>query len=73
MAAPLTDLLKKYLKWEWSKEDEKTFESLKSVVTKELVLVLPDITKPFDVETNAFDFALGGVLLQGVHPVAFAR
>ncbi|KAL0295731.1 UNVERIFIED_CONTAM: hypothetical protein Scaly_3090700 [Sesamum calycinum] len=35
------------------------------------VLALPDMSKPFTVETDASDFALGGLLLQDGHPVAF--
>lgn len=71
MAAPLTDLLKKDNKWEWNSQCQTTFENLKRVVTTQPVLVLPDITQPFEVQTDASDFALGGVLLQNSHPVAF--
>ncbi|KAL0350609.1 UNVERIFIED_CONTAM: hypothetical protein Sradi_4210100 [Sesamum radiatum] len=35
------------------------------------VLALPDISKPFTVETDALDFALVGILMQDGHPVAF--
>ena len=35
------------------------------------VLTLPDVTKPFEVQTNASDFTLGGVLLQEGHPITY--
>ena len=36
---------------------------------KGLVLILPDISKPLEVQTDASNFTLGWVLLQEVHPV----
>nr|CAN62036.1 hypothetical protein VITISV_019703 [Vitis vinifera] len=70
-AAPLTDLLKKNKAWEWDEKCQQAFEDLKKVVTEEPVLALPDHTKVFEVHTNALDFAIGGVLMQERHPIAF--
>ncbi|TXG70105.1 hypothetical protein EZV62_005040 [Acer yangbiense] len=47
------------------------FKDLKKAIPKELVLVLPDHTKAFEVHTDASDFAIGGVLMQEGHPIAF--
>ena len=68
---PLTELLKKGVVWNWNKDCEDAFENLKRAVMENPVLTLPDVTKPFEVQTDASDFALGGVLLQEGHPVAF--
>ena len=48
-----------------------TFEDLKSTMTRGPVLGLVDVTKPFEIETDASDFALGGVLIQEGHPIAY--
>ena len=71
IAAPLTELLKKNRPWLWSEECEEAFEGLKAAVTKEPVLMLPDFTKTFEIHTDASDFAIGGVLMQEKHPIAF--
>ncbi|KAE8661278.1 hypothetical protein F3Y22_tig00116012pilonHSYRG00001 [Hibiscus syriacus] len=70
-ASPLTDLLKKGKAWEWSEQCQKAFENLKAAVSQEPVLALPDFTMPFEVHTDASDFAIGGVLMQEGHPIAF--
>ncbi|KAK3005238.1 hypothetical protein RJ639_016158 [Escallonia herrerae] len=70
-AAPLMDLLKKGKVWEWSKRCQTSFEGLKEAVTEEPVLALPDHTKVFEVQKDASNFSIGGVLMQEGHPIAF--
>ncbi|KAH9753791.1 Endonuclease [Citrus sinensis] len=70
-AAPLTDMLKKNIMWHWSEECQRAFEELKKAISEEPVLALPDHTKPFEVQTDASNFAIGGVLTQEGLPIAF--
>ncbi|KAE8734320.1 hypothetical protein F3Y22_tig00000773pilonHSYRG00160 [Hibiscus syriacus] len=58
-------------RWDWSSKCQSAFEELKLAMISEPVLVLPDHTKFFDVFTDASDVAIGGVLMQGGHPVAY--
>ena len=71
IAAPLTNLLKKNQTWDWTEECQRAFDRLKHAVSEEPVMVLADHTKPFEVHTDASDFAIGGVLMQDGHPIAF--
>nr|GEU90614.1 hypothetical protein [Tanacetum cinerariifolium] len=57
--------------WIWDEECQAAFESLKKAIMEEPVLRLPDVTMPFELHTHASDFAIGGVLIQDRHPVAF--
>ncbi|RVW12104.1 Transposon Tf2-8 polyprotein [Vitis vinifera] len=56
---------------EWDERCQQAFENLKKVVTEEPVLALPDHTKVFEVHIDASDFAIGGVLMQDRHSIAF--
>ncbi|XP_060216861.1 uncharacterized protein LOC132644288 [Lycium barbarum] len=71
IAAPLTDMLKKGREWKWTPLCQEAFEGLKGAIVKEPILALPDFTKVFEVHTDASDFAIGGVLMQEGHPIAF--
>ncbi|KAL0287105.1 UNVERIFIED_CONTAM: Retrovirus-related Pol polyprotein from transposon.6 [Sesamum angustifolium] len=71
IARPVTDLLKKTETWDWTPQCQVAFDNLKRAMVTDPVLVLPDMSKSFTLETDASDFALGGVLMQDGHPVAF--
>ena len=71
IATPLTDLLKKGRAWEWDVKCQEAFENLKAALIEEPVLALPDFAKPFEVHSDASDYAIGGVLMQDGHPIAF--
>ena len=48
----MNDLLKKDQIFNWTKECQKAFDKLKKQFTKEPVLMMPDLTKPFQIETD---------------------
>ena len=67
----LTDLLKKDAKWIWVIRYEEDFQNLKEAIASERILKLIDFDLPFEVHTDASDKAIGGVLVQEGHLVAF--
>lgn len=48
------------------------FEQLKTLITSHPILKYPDFNKPFKINTDASQYAIGAVLLQDNHPVAYA-
>ena len=76
MARPLNDLTKKDKKFEWTQDCQESFDTLKRKFTEEPVLLMPDHSKPFQIESDASKVATGAVLTQtdsngDRHPVAF--
>ncbi|KAL0340046.1 UNVERIFIED_CONTAM: Transposon Tf2-12 polyprotein [Sesamum radiatum] len=71
IARPMTDLLKKTETWDRTPQCQVAFDNLKRAMVTDPVLALPDMSKSFTMETDASDFALGGVLMQDSHPVTF--
>jgi len=72
ITTPLTNLLKKSSEaYEWDEICNEAFETLKGISVKALVLKLPDFDKDFEIHFDAFDFAIGRVLMQDGRPVAF--
>jgi hypothetical protein len=70
LAASLTDLLRS-TNFVWSTDTELAFTTLKKKMTETPVLVLPDFSKLFVVETDASTVAIRAVLSQEGHPLAF--
>lgn len=61
-AAPLHALKKKRIPWNWSEECQHSLEDLKDAVQKVPVLMPPDSSRPFKVQTDASDIGLGAVI-----------
>lgn len=70
ITTPLTELLK-HNKFLWGPQAQAAFDSLKQVMTSLPVLGLPNFFIPFDVTTDASGVAVGAVLSQEMHPIAF--
>jgi RNase H-like domain found in reverse transcriptase/Reverse transcriptase (RNA-dependent DNA polymerase)/Integrase zinc binding domain/Retroviral aspartyl protease len=65
LACPLTDLLNSKHKVEWSDEAESSFNSLRTCLVSAPILSTPEFDRPFVIQCDASDRALGAVLTQG--------
>ena len=83
ISRPLTQLIKKEMKFMWTLECQKPFELLKSYLCGEPILKYADTSKPYTLYTDASKYGWAGVLTQSHttvidgksvttdHPVAF--
>jgi hypothetical protein len=71
IALPLTQLLKKDKKFEWTKKCEQSFQELKKRLVSAPIQTMPDITKSFDVYCDASKLGLGSVLMQDGKVIAY--
>jgi len=62
IARPMNMLMRKDVKWQWRREQQKVFDELKEIFTTRPVLAAPDLDKEFRVEVDASKYATGGVL-----------
>lgn len=64
VSQPLTNLTKKDLPWNWTKECRDAFKQLKSEFLKASILQMPDNTKQCQIDCDASLFATAAVLKQ---------
>lgn len=64
MIAPITALLRKNKKWEWTEDCEDSFRKIKDCLVSSPILSCPDFTKPFQLQTDASAYGIGAVLSQ---------
>ena len=78
IALPLTEATKKGKpdKIVWGEAEEKSYETLKRLLSSPPILRLPDFQREFVLRCDASGVGLGAILLQqydeGYHPVAYA-
>ena len=68
--APLTELTGKRT-FIWTPKHQQAFECMKVLVPADALLVFPDHSLPFDVETDASKYQFGSVIKQQGRPVAY--
>lgn len=75
IAAPLTELTRKGVAFRWEQEQDRAFNTLKSLLTEAPVLAIANPDYPFVLHTDSSGVAIGGVLMQdqgeGLRPIAY--
>ena len=72
IAAPLTKLTRKYVKYDWVDACQQSFEELKSRLTSAPILALPNGRDGFVVYSDTSWQGLGCVLMQNDRVIAYA-
>ena len=75
LALPLTELTHEKCVWKWGPVEQAAFDALKAALCSAPVLLLPDPSLPFVLNTDACQYAIGATLQQdhgnGLQPVAY--
>ena len=64
LAEPLTELTRSDVDWTWGDKQEKVFQTLKNRMSDCPILLHPDGSKPFYLQTDASAYGAGAILMQ---------
>jgi len=70
IAQPITELLKKN-EFKWGEKATNSFTALKKAMLEAPILLYPNFSNLFVVETDASNTGIGAVLMQDGHPMAY--
>ena len=71
IVSPLTELTKKNEPFVCGERAQKSFDEIKTQLTRAPVLALPDFDKSFELECDASRVGIGAVLMQDRQPIAY--
>jgi hypothetical protein len=71
IAAPLHAVTSVKQVFQWGGKQQKAFDTLKEKISSAPVLALPNLRQPFEIQTDASNYAMGAVLLQHGKPICF--
>jgi len=71
IVAPLTEIVKKTVRFNWNDEQDKAFNLLKDKICSAPVLALPYFTRAFEVECDTSGIGMRAVLMQDRRPIAY--
>jgi hypothetical protein len=71
LACPLHHLSNSSSTFIWTKEETSHFAQLKDALCSSPILHLLDLSQPFEIESDASQYAIGVILKQGGHPIAY--
>ena len=66
IAEPIISLTRKYARFSWSNECQKSFDYLKQSITVVLLLAYPDTNKPYTLYKDASNSCIGACLIQEI-------
>lgn len=71
IAAPLSEIIKKNMGFQWEKEHEESFNKVKNSLTSAPILALPNFDLTFEIECDASEIGIGAILHQNNRPLAY--